>query len=157
MDKLVKALGLLSLALGAAELLAPKRVARPFGLKRHTNTLRGFGAREIVSGLGLLTAKDKSPWLWSRVAGDGMDLAALAATLRKHPGKQRNILIAAAAVLGIAVLDFLAAKRSDEINARRFGHHHQPRRLQVPPHTKEWIHHAANDIGHVLAKKLHRN
>src|SRR3954466_4297113 len=71
-------LGILSLALGAGALLMPSGLARLSGLEQHRRLLPLVGLRELASGVGLLTQKNATPWLWSRVLGDGMDLAVLA-------------------------------------------------------------------------------
>ena len=39
--------------------------------------MRLVGAREIASGFGILAQNKPTPWLWSRVGGDAMDLALL--------------------------------------------------------------------------------
>ena len=40
-------LGLFSIALGAAELLAPKRITRALESEGHEGLVKGFGAREV--------------------------------------------------------------------------------------------------------------
>ena len=75
-----KALGVVSLGLGLVELLAPKQVASLIGLPNSAQTrflLRAFGARELLAAAGLLGQPVTASWLWSRVAGDAMDLALL--------------------------------------------------------------------------------
>jgi hypothetical protein len=57
--------------------------------------IRTYGIGEIVSGvLSLLI--DKQAGLWSRVAGDGLDIATLVAGLREDNPKQQNVGIALA-------------------------------------------------------------
>lgn len=77
-----KGLGIFSLALGGAEVIAPRAVAASCGVSVPPNILRMHGLREIVAGVGLLTARRAAPWLWARVAGDVVDLATLAAGAR---------------------------------------------------------------------------
>ena len=72
-------LGLFSLGLGAAELFAAPQMAALTGVPR-PELLRAYGAREIATGIGLLTTRRPALWLWGRVLGDVMDLATLAAT-----------------------------------------------------------------------------
>ena len=43
--------------------------------------MRGLGVREITSGVGILSNERTAEWLWSRVAGDVMDLALLSRAL----------------------------------------------------------------------------
>jgi len=109
-------LGWVSFAIGAAELLAPKRTARAVGLPEdRTGLLRAYGAREVVAGIGAHSVYPV-PALWSRVAGDLLDLGTLAiAARRPDGGRDRNAWIAMAAVLGITVIDaFVAGKLAEE-------------------------------------------
>src|SRR3954467_12730119 len=78
-------LGWFSIGLGLAELVASRRIARGLNAEGHERLIKGFGLREIVAGLGLLQAPAHSLRMWSRVAGDGMDLAALGAAARSSP------------------------------------------------------------------------
>jgi hypothetical protein len=104
--KLAIGLGVFSLALGAAELLAPRRTSRAAGLKAGDLTMRAYGAREIAAGVGLLVAKNKTPWLWARVAGDVLDLATIGATRRDR----NRAAMSLAAVAGVTLMDVLAAR-----------------------------------------------
>jgi uncharacterized membrane protein len=107
-------LGLFSVGLGLAELLAPRRILRLAGIggrSRGRALTRAFGVRELVAGLGLLGRRRVTPWLWARVIGDAVDLAALAAGARR---RQANVKIARvagtiAAVAGVTALDIYAA------------------------------------------------
>ncbi|NNM78319.1 DUF4267 domain-containing protein [Sphingomonas sp. ID1715] len=108
-DALVRGIGLFSLGLGVAELVAPGKIARTFGLEGKEGLLRAYGAREIASGIGTLST-DPQPALWSRVAGDVLDMATLA--LGTRSGKEdakRNAMLGIGAVAGIAALDAFAA------------------------------------------------
>jgi hypothetical protein len=108
-DALVRGIGLFSLGLGVAEMVAPGRIAKTFGLEGKENLLRAFGAREIASGIGTLST-DPQPALWSRVAGDMLDMGTLAFGARSdNPDAKRNAMIGIAAVAGIAALDAFAA------------------------------------------------
>src|SRR3954449_5017552 len=78
---LARALGVFSLGLGITELAAPKTLARAIGVSPdgYTSTaLRIFGMREVLAGLGVLLRPRSSLPLWARVAGDALDLAAIA-------------------------------------------------------------------------------
>ena len=108
-DALVRGIGLFSLGLGVAELVAPGKIAKTFGLEGKEGLLRAFGAREIASGIGTLST-DPQPALWSRVAGDFADMATLAFGTRSgNEDAKRNALIGIGAVAGIAALDAFAA------------------------------------------------
>ena len=108
-------LGLLGVGLGLAELLAPRRMLRLIGARDRSRTralTRAFGARELVSGLGLLGRRRPAPWLWARVAGDAVDLAALATQARRSRTNIGRVAGAIAAVAGVTALDVYAAARS---------------------------------------------
>jgi len=76
-DKVTQCMGWFSIALGAAELLAPRGVARAIGIdeEEHTTLLRIYGLREIAAGLGILARPKPTYWMWNRVLGDSIDLA----------------------------------------------------------------------------------
>ena len=101
-------LGWFSLALGAAELLASRRIARALDAEGYEGVIKGFGAREVAAGVGLLTRPESAPRMWNRVAGDAMDMAALGAVAR---GNRNPALLwgAVAFVAGAALVDTLAA------------------------------------------------
>jgi uncharacterized membrane protein len=109
---LARGLGAFSVALGAAQLAAPRRFSRAVGGRGdagEANVARLVGAREVTAGVGLLVAKRPVPWAWARVGGDLVDIAILGAALA-HPARRRDRLAAAiAAVVGITGLDALTA------------------------------------------------
>jgi uncharacterized membrane protein len=107
-----RALGWFSIGLGLAEIFATKQVGRAAGLSNHNSIVRIFGARELAAGLSILANEDRSPGMWSRVAGDAMDLAGLGAAMKSAKnGDRSRLAIAAAAVAGITVLDYLVAQK----------------------------------------------
>ncbi len=105
------ALGWFSIGLGLAGLLMPRATARTAGLDGRVRTLQAVGLRELASGAGILLRPHRPGWLWSRVAGDAMDLGLLALASRRGQGRGRDnrIILASALVAGITVLDMLAA------------------------------------------------
>jgi hypothetical protein len=106
---LANALGFLSLGLGAAELMAPKAMAKWLGMRHGAPILQAYGAREIASGMGILATSNKAPAMWSRVAGDALDIASLVSVAIERPSKRRNAAIALAAVAGVTALDIACA------------------------------------------------
>lgn len=108
-ERLAVGLGWFSLGLGALELLAAEPLARRLGMRGQESLLRAYGLREIATGIGLLTARDRRPWVWARVGGDALDLATLAAEVRgnRHPG---GLGMAFAAVLGVTAIDLICAE-----------------------------------------------
>jgi hypothetical protein len=114
-ERLAVALGWFSVALGAAELIAPGRVSRLIGIDDrpfHTNMLRSYGVREIATGIGILSDPSNASLLWSRVGGDALDLATLGAAAPRTAENGR-LSFATAAVLGVTLLDIVCARRLD--------------------------------------------
>jgi hypothetical protein len=103
-DRLARALGWFSIGLGVMELVAPRRITRTLGMEGHEGLVRSYGAREIGSGV-LSLSLDKDKGLWSRVAGDGLDVVTLLSALRPGNPKRGNVGVALMMVLGIAALD----------------------------------------------------
>ncbi len=102
-------LGLFSIGLGLAEALSPRRMANVTGV-RSPGILRAYGLREMAAGAGILGSKRPAFWLWSRVAGDVMDLATLGASYADASASDRaKISLSAAAVLGVTALDVICA------------------------------------------------
>ncbi len=113
-DRLARALGWFSIGLGIAEVVAPQGVARLVGLEEDDGNhrlLRGIGMREIASGIGILSQRKPTPWVWSRVAGDALDLALLGSALRSDKAQRGRIVAATAAVLGVTALDVYVGTR----------------------------------------------
>lgn len=110
-DSLAIGLGWFSIALGVAELVAPRTLGRALGMEEKAGVLQAYGLREIATGVGILTSQHPGPWLWGRVAGDGLDLATLACSLSPDNPKRGNVGVAMGAVLGVTLLDIYAARQ----------------------------------------------
>lgn len=113
-ERLANALGWVSLGLGLAGLAAPREVARCIGLPDDDKTcglLRFVGAREIVSGLGILSTSRPSGWVWSRVAGDAMDLALLGTAMTSDGADRERVALTTAAVAGITAMDLMCGQQ----------------------------------------------
>lgn len=103
------ALGWFSLGLGLAELACAGAMARALGMRGREGLIRLYGLREIATGVGILVSRDREPWLWARVAGDGLDLATLGAHFQRNP-QARNVALAIGAVAGASALDMMTAQ-----------------------------------------------
>ena len=106
--KLSYGLGVFSLALAAAELFAPKRIAKALSSEGHEGLIRAFGAREAIAGVGLVTDQGHGLRVWNRVAGDAMDLTALHFARRRAPDN-KAVWGAIAAVAVVTTLDICTA------------------------------------------------
>jgi hypothetical protein len=107
---LAQGLGWFSIGLGLSELLAPHSLARFLGMEERSELIRAYGAREIVTGIGILSQDDPTPWMWGRVGGDVLDLATLATAFGRDNPQSGNVGIAVAAVAGVTALDILCAQ-----------------------------------------------
>jgi uncharacterized membrane protein len=119
--RLARPLGWFSIGLGVAQMTAPRSVARVIGARGNDmqcTVMRALGLREFASGLGILRGRRASPWLWSRVVGDAMDLALLGSVFTARRTDQSRVAVAAAAVAGVTALDIIAARRSARMPAR---------------------------------------
>ena len=117
-DRLARALGWFSIGLGLIELCTPHRVTRALGMAGKESLVRAYGAREIGAGV-LALSVDREAGLWSRVAGDGLDLATLALALRRDNPKRDNVELALTMVTGITLLDIIGATGVTARHARR--------------------------------------
>ena len=109
--QLATQLGWFSIALGAAELLATRPLARSLGMHGQEKLIRAYGVREIVKGIGILTSENPTPWLWGRVAGDALDVATVGAGLVTR-GRPLRTLTSVAMLLGIAWVDLKVAEKA---------------------------------------------
>ena len=109
LERLARALAWLGIGLGLAELLLPRALARGTGLRGRETLLRVHGVRELATGLAILNARDPTPWVWGRVAGDALDLAALGRGLDADNPHRAGSAAAFAAVAGVTALDLACA------------------------------------------------
>ncbi|MDZ4753003.1 MAG: hypothetical protein SGJ11_00720 [Phycisphaerae bacterium] len=108
-------LGWFSIAVGIAQIAAAGRMTKCLGLDSSTRPLiRSCGCRALGSGIGLLMSErpaKRGKWLWSRVAGNALDLAALAPALRTSNARRNRVAYTMAALAGVTALDLLCAMR----------------------------------------------
>jgi uncharacterized membrane protein len=113
-DRLATGLGMFSLGLGLAEVVAPGAVAKFVGVDdddKARTILRSYGAREIGTGLGILAQKRPAGWMWGRVGGDMLDIATLAAAMSRPEADRAKIGRAIAMVAGVTALDVYCAQQ----------------------------------------------
>ena len=113
--RLAGGLGWFSIGLGLLEVAAAGPLARGLGMRGQEKLLRAYGLREMATGVGILTATDRRPWIMGRVAGDALDVATLAANARRNR-HSFGLAFGLAAVVGVTVLDLICAEalRSEE-------------------------------------------
>lgn len=122
---LAQALGWFSIGLGLAEVAAPGAVARLIGIRdddANRNVLRMMGVREMASGLGILTQSQPTGWVWSRVAGDVLDLTLLGSAMNSEDSERDRVAATAAAVVGVTALDLFCGDQLSRVGSTTNGH-----------------------------------
>jgi uncharacterized membrane protein len=104
-ERITRGLGWFSVGLGLAQIIAPRTVCRLVGLPPMATVTRLCGIRELACGIGIITQRNPSIWVKARVAGDAMDLAALAVALPFSPSRAGRLTATAAIAAGITALD----------------------------------------------------
>jgi uncharacterized membrane protein len=116
LEGLARGLGWVSLGLGAVQLSAPDMVRRMSGVDDSSLSrvmVPVVGVRELFHTAVLLGSRRPGPWVWTRVAGDVMDLATLGCAVSYRRGKRRRrAMTATAAVAGITAVDLYTAIRA---------------------------------------------
>ena len=133
-ERLAKALGVFSVGLGLAQVLAPRGVARAIGVEDdddNRKTMFAIGLREIATGVGLLSQQRPATFAWGRVTGDAMDLALLGRAFRSNRNDQNRLAAATAAVVGVTVLDVIAGQRLSRPETRAVLERRRERGIRV--------------------------
>jgi hypothetical protein len=109
--KVANGLGWFSIALGALELLAARKLTTALGMRGNGSLVQLYGLREIATGIGILMSKDPTPFVWGRVLGDGLDIGTLAAHLNDENPEETNLLMALGNVAVVTAIDIYCAQR----------------------------------------------
>jgi uncharacterized membrane protein len=113
-ESLANFLGVFSIGLGLAQVTLPGVVARLCGVDhkddRNRRTMRLLGMREISHGVAILSNQQPEKAVWSRVAGDALDLALLGKALSNPDNDRAATLFATANVLAVTALDVMCAR-----------------------------------------------
>jgi hypothetical protein len=117
-EALARGLAWFSIGLGIAEVAAARRLARGLGMPERAELIRVFGLREIAQGLGILQGREPEPWVLIRIAGDLLDLGALATGLTPKNRRRQRVVGAMAAVAGVTAADVLCAMQLREQRRR---------------------------------------
>lgn len=133
LQRIDQALGWFSIGLGLVQIAAPRQLSRWIGADNSMNPalVRLCGAREIVSGVGLLSGRAPGPAAAARVAGDTMDLALLGAAMRSPGADVGRLMAATAAVLGVTALDIYATQRHMQLDDMSFDTEVEPSTLSA--------------------------
>ncbi len=110
--KLARGLGWFSVGLGLTELFFPKVIANISGVSnKRTGVIRLYGLRELAAGIAIFSQEKPAEAMWSRVAGDALDLASLGLAFTSPDAKRGRLAFATANVLGVTALDIICAKQ----------------------------------------------
>lgn len=114
-ESLADFLGMFSIGLGLAQVVMPGVMARVVGIDpeddRNVAIMRLMGLREITHGVSILAKQQPEKAVWSRVAGDALDLALLGKALTNSGNSRGRTMFATANVLAVAALDVIAARQ----------------------------------------------
>ncbi len=113
-ERLARTLGWFSIGLGMLEIAAPEKLAELIGVENKPGIFRLMGLREIGHGVTILTQSWPAEGVWSRVAGDTLDLALLSTQLDEENPHRVRTLAATLAVLGVTALDLYTSRRLSE-------------------------------------------
>jgi uncharacterized membrane protein len=117
--RLANGLGWFSIGLGLAQITVPGGVARLVGAPPDDRTrmiMRLMGMREIASGLGLLARPRPTRWMWTRVAGDVLDLTLLGTAMAANGSRRGRVGLAATAIAGVAAIDYAAGRQLRQLD-----------------------------------------
>ena len=108
-----KGLGWFSIALGLVEIAGGRRIADGIGARGQAGLVRGYGVREIATGVGMLARPASAAGPLARVGGDLLDLATIAPNaLRRSNASRTGALFALGIVAGALLVDLYAARAS---------------------------------------------
>ncbi len=111
-SRLSRGIAWFHIGLGLAELTLPRLAHRLLGIPRRGGLVLACAGGRIATSVGLLSASDRRPWLWARLAGDLIDLSFLGPALQRRSSDFSGQLASTAAVLGMAVLDIQVLLKS---------------------------------------------
>jgi len=113
-ESLADFLGVFSIGLGLAQVLAPEGMSKICGIKdaeANRPVMRALGMREISHGIAILSRQQPEKAVWSRVAGDALDLALLGKVMANPENSRGRAMFATANVLAVTALDVIAARQ----------------------------------------------
>jgi uncharacterized membrane protein len=110
-ERLAHGIGWFAIALGLVQLAAPNGLGRMIGVGRRPLLMRAMGAREVLSGVGVLRSPRPGRWLGARLGGDIVDMALLGLAMASGTNRRTRVALALAAVAGVAALDLVSSQQ----------------------------------------------
>lgn len=145
-DRVARGLGYFSIALGVTELVAPAAICRAAGVRGLETVVRGYGAREIATGVAILGSHDPEPWIWTRVAGDLADIATVAAGAQRDGKSKGRSAFALATLAAVTLIDLACASGLQSEKGNRHTARHDYRRRSGFPRGLQAARGAARDF-----------
>src|SRR3982750_1779803 len=108
-DQDTRGFGYFFIALGVSDLVAPRASGRAAGVRGLEPVVRGYGAREIATGVAILNSHDPEPWIWARVVGDLVDIATVAIGVQQDNQSKGRSALALAALATVTLVDLACA------------------------------------------------
>ncbi|MFC4454221.1 SRPBCC family protein [Deinococcus sonorensis] len=108
-ERTARLLGGYSVALGSAEIFLGAALARRLGMLDRTAQIQLYGARELVSGALIFARPHPVAGVWSRVAGDLLDIGTLLPRLKADNPHRGGAAVALGMVTLTAVADLWCA------------------------------------------------
>ena len=109
--KLARAIGWLSIGVGAVLVATPARGTRGFGMGERPNLGRFLGARHLVIGAALLRGGNLASWLKVRAISDAGDAALLIGGVATGAFPRGKAMFGVAVATGLSVSSFVLASR----------------------------------------------
>lgn len=109
-EALVRGIAWLSIAIGAAELLAPRRTRRAVSVGIAGWWMRLRGLRTVIGGVALLVVDDKTRWLHRRSVANALDVVTLLNHHGGRAGARARNATAIAAIGGLTAVEMTAAE-----------------------------------------------
>jgi uncharacterized membrane protein len=113
-ESLADFLGMFSIGLGLAQVIAPETMSKVCGVsdaEGNRSVMRALGAREISHGLAILSRQQPEKAVWSRGAGEALDLALVGKVMANPENNRGRTLFATANVLAVTALDVMCARQ----------------------------------------------
>ena len=110
--RLAQLLGLFSTGLGISQIAVPERVNHLIGVRDTPTTRaiqRAVGVQELSAAGGIYSMSPPTPFLFARLAGDGLHLALLARAMKDRRSDRDRLRATIASVAGITLLDAVAS------------------------------------------------
>jgi hypothetical protein len=109
--KLARSVGLVSLSVGLALIVAPARTTKSFGMGERPTLGRFLGVRDLILAAGLLRSENPASWLRARAVSDAADAALLAGGAAFGVFPRGRSMFGVVVAAGFSALGFIFARR----------------------------------------------